>query len=89
MPLAVLVLVATVQPLAIVALYAPVATMVIVAVMIVDGILLGRNVVNQVRERFPNATDSSFTLGWYAFSRGMQIRKLRLPKPRVKPGATV
>jgi hypothetical protein len=86
MPLAVLVLIATIAPLPIVQLYAPVVTLAIVAVMLVDGVLLGRNVVRQVRQRFPDAKDGGLTLGWYAFSRGMQIRKLRLPKPRIKPG---
>jgi hypothetical protein len=26
------------------------------------------------------------SVGWYAFIRASQIRKLRVPKPRVRPG---
>ncbi len=57
--------------------------------MIVEGIVLGRIVNNRVRDRFPEAGDSSFSLGWYAFVRASQVRRMRAPKPRVKPGDSV
>lgn len=57
--------------------------------MIGEGFLLGRLVNKRVRERFPNSTDGGFALGWYAFVRASQIRKMRAPKPRVGPGDPV
>ncbi|MBF6213009.1 DUF3043 domain-containing protein [Nocardia puris] len=57
--------------------------------MAVEGVILGRIVNNRVRERYPDTTDTGFRLGWYAFVRASQIRKMRAPKPRVKPGEAV
>ncbi|MGX1810378.1 DUF3043 domain-containing protein [Nocardia sp. NPDC055321] len=57
--------------------------------MIIEGIVLGRIVNNRVRERFPDAKESSFSLGWYAFVRASQIRRMRAPKPRVGAGDSV
>lgn len=60
-----------------------------VLLMIVDSIVLGRIVNNRVRERFPDSTDTGFRLGWYAFTRAMQVRKMRAPRPQVGPGDSV
>lgn len=65
------------------------AMLVMVAVLLIEGIFLGRQVNNAVRERFPNETDTGFRLGWYAFVRASQLRRMRAPKPQVSPGATV
>ncbi|GAB2653911.1 DUF3043 domain-containing protein [Prescottella soli] len=54
-----------------------------------EGYFLGRMINNRVRERFPDSTDGGFRLGWYAFVRASQIRKMRAPKPRVGPGDAV
>lgn len=89
MPLAVVVLIATVAPLPAIQLYAAPATMVVLLMMIVEGVLLGRSVVKRVRVKFPEATDRSLALGWYSFVRASQVRKLRIPKPKVRPGDTV
>ena len=37
--------------------------------------------------KFPNEK-SGLAVGWYAFTRASQIRKFRVPKPRVQRGAT-
>jgi hypothetical protein len=65
------------------------AMLVMMLFMGVEGVLLGRVVNNRVRERFPETTDGGYRLGWYAFVRASQIRKMRAPKPRVSPGDAV
>lgn len=49
-----------------------------------DGRRLGRNVVREVTQRFPK--EPTRGLRWYAVSRALQFRRLRLPKARVKIG---
>ncbi|WP_238847448.1 DUF3043 domain-containing protein [Nocardia arthritidis] len=65
------------------------AMLVMMLFMIIEGVILGRIVNNRVRERYPDTTDAGFGLGWYAFVRASQIRKMRAPKPRVSPGEAV
>ncbi|WP_067655092.1 DUF3043 domain-containing protein [Nocardia harenae] len=65
------------------------AMLVMMAFMIVEGVFLGRIINNRVRERYPDTTDTGFKLGWYAFVRASQIRKMRAPKPRLSPGDPV
>ncbi|AVH24471.1 DUF3043 domain-containing protein [Nocardia cyriacigeorgica] len=65
------------------------AMLVMMLFMAIEGVMLGRIVNNRVRERFPDSTDTGFRLGWYAFVRASQIRKMRAPKPRVGPGDAV
>ncbi|MEV0250639.1 DUF3043 domain-containing protein [Nocardia sp. NPDC050712] len=57
--------------------------------MIIEGVILGRLINNRVRERFPETIDGGAKLGWYAFVRASQIRKMRAPKPRVSPGDAI
>ena len=57
--------------------------------MAVEGTLLGRQVLTRVRAKFPQETVKGLSLGWYAFTRATQIRKLRMPAPRVKPGTAI
>ena len=49
----------------------------------------GRMISKRVNERFPNNTESTVKLGWYAFVRASQLRRMRAPKPRVSPGDTI
>ncbi|MFX0573016.1 DUF3043 domain-containing protein [Nocardia nepalensis] len=65
------------------------AMLVMLVFMMAEGFLLGRIVNGRVRERFPESTDTGYKLGWYAFVRASQIRKMRAPKPRVGPGDSV
>lgn len=55
--------------------------------LIVDMTILARRVKREVRKRFPDESGKGH--GFYAVARATQIRKLRLPKPTVKPGALV
>ncbi|QBJ94911.1 DUF3043 domain-containing protein [Rhodococcus sp. ABRD24] len=69
--------------------YVTLAMLVMMLFMAGEGYFLGRMINNRVRERFPDSTDGGFKLGWYAFVRASQIRKMRAPKPRVGPGDAV
>jgi hypothetical protein len=55
--------------------------------VIVDLTVLGFRIKREVRKRFPDDTSRGHVL--YAIARSTQIRKLRLPKPTVKPGTPV
>lgn len=89
MPLALLVLVAMISSVPLIEAYAAPATLVVLVIMALEGVWLGRDVVRRVRKKFPEASDSSMALGWYAFVRASQVRKLRIPKPKVQVGDTV
>ena len=65
----------------------PLLLVVMVLIMIVEGYLVGRRITTLANERFPG--ESTRGIKMYAAMRALQIRQLRFPKPRVKPGATV
>jgi membrane protein implicated in regulation of membrane protease activity len=64
--------------------YTTLFLLVIIAIIVVDAILLRRSVFKVVRERLPK--ESTRGLGAYAIMRGLQLRRMRQPKPRLKPG---
>ncbi|RMI29078.1 DUF3043 domain-containing protein [Nocardia stercoris] len=88
MPLA-LVLILTMFLTPAVQAYITLGMLVMMAFMVTEGVLLGRIVNKRVRERYPDHTDSAMSLGWYAFVRASQIRRMRAPKPQVSPGDSV
>jgi len=51
-----------------------------------QSVLLGVRVTKQARRRFPDQRINGLVLGWYVFIRSSQIRMLRAPKTRVRPG---
>jgi hypothetical protein len=59
----------------------------VVLVMLAEGSFLGRQIKKLAMERLPGESTRGVKL--YAGLRAMQIRKLRMPAPKVKPGATV
>ncbi len=65
----------------------PALLIVMVVVMIVEGYFVGRKVTAMAGERFPGESTRGIKI--YSAMRALQIRQLRFPKPRVKPGATV
>ncbi|HJQ45190.1 MAG TPA: DUF3043 domain-containing protein [Amycolatopsis sp.] len=89
MPLAILVFVALLVPYPRIQQFATLLTTLVLAGMVVEGFLSGRRITKQVREKFPKETVNGRSIGWYAFVRASQIRKLRMPKPRVQPGESV
>jgi hypothetical protein len=86
MPLAILVFVALLIPNFAIQQYATLLCLVMLVAMIFEGIVNGRRVTKLARAKFPKETIKGGSVGWYAFVRGSQIRKLRVPKPRVRPG---
>jgi hypothetical protein len=58
-----------------------------VLVMVIEGFFIGRKLKTLVAERYPG--ESTRGLRMYAAMRGLQIRKLRFPKPRVNVGDTI
>ncbi|MCF8605472.1 DUF3043 domain-containing protein [Gordonia sp. HY442] len=87
MPFAVFLIVAIMIPQ--LAVIANLVLLVFVVFMAIDSYILGRIVNKRVRERHPDTQESRFRLGWYAFTRAMQLRMMRAPKPLVKPGDKV
>jgi hypothetical protein len=87
MPFAILLIVVMFLPA--IAVYATLIMLIFALFLAVDGVILGRIVNNRVRERFPDTPDGGFKLGWYSFSRSMQMRFMRAPRPQVKPGDAV
>jgi hypothetical protein len=85
-PLALIVLVSILLPDPRVQNYVSLATMAMLLMILVEGFFLGRLVNRRVRAKFPDANASSFSLGWYAFTRATMLRRFRAPRPRVKYG---
>lgn len=86
MPLAVLVFMSLLVPVVAIQQYATLVTTIFLLGMLVEGFINGRRVAKAARERFPNETIRGASLGWYAFVRASQLRRLRVPKPRLKAG---
>lgn len=57
--------------------------------MMVDGLLLARKVNRLVNAKFPENGETRFKLGMYAVSRATQLRRSRIPRPRVERGAKI
>lgn len=63
--------------------------LVMVVVMLIEGFFLSRQIYSNVHKRYPNVVDSRFSLGWYAFVRASQLRRMRTPRPDVSVGEEV
>lgn len=68
-----------------VALIAEILLWVFFIAIIVDSVLMSRRVRREVSQRFPG--EQTKGLGLYAVTRAMQLRRLRMPKPKVARGA--
>lgn len=86
MPLAGVIFVGLFFPVPAVTNYITMVSTLMLLAMLIEGVMQGMAVVRRVRAKFPEATDRGVSLGWYAFVRSSQIRRIRMPKPRVKPG---
>jgi Protein of unknown function (DUF3043) len=62
----------------------PLLVLAAVLIMGVEGIFIGRKAKLLAAERLPG--ESTRGVGLYSAMRALQIRKLRVPKPRIKPG---
>jgi len=61
--------------------------LVLVAVMAVEGIMTSRGVKKLAAQRFPGESTRGITR--YAIMRTLQIRRFRMPAPRIGPGSKV
>ena len=89
MPLALLVILVILVPSPVVQSYVSLLSMVMLVAIVVEGVVLGRGITRRVRERFPKASESATALAFYAMTRATQMRRLRVPKPRVGVGDPV
>jgi hypothetical protein len=89
MPLAIVVFVALLAPSRAMQSYATLACLFMLLAMILEGIVNGKRITRLVRKKFPKENVRGFGIGWYAFIRATQLRRLRIPKPKVKPGDKV
>ena len=58
--------------------------LVLVLVIVVDGLLIRRSLRRLMAERLPGESTRGLTM--YAVMRALQIRRFRVPSPRVGPG---
>jgi len=58
--------------------------LVLVVVILIDAFLIRRSLTRLIAERLPGETARGLTL--YAVMRALQIRRFRVPAPRVQPG---
>jgi hypothetical protein len=65
----------------------PVVLIVMVLIMAGEGFWIGRKVANLAAERYPGQSTRGIKM--YSGMRALQIRRLRFPKPRVKPGESI
>lgn len=89
MPLAILIFVALLVPDPRVQSLTTLLCLLMLLAMVFEGVLSGRRITRRVREKFPKEPVRGLSVGWYAFIRASQIRKLRVPKPRVQPGDAI
>jgi hypothetical protein len=87
MPLALVVVLSLLVPVPSVQQYLSLFSLVALSTMIIEGIFLGVSITRKTRERFPDEQIGALSTGWYAFTRASQLRRLRIPKPRVQRGA--
>lgn len=65
------------------------AMLAVILLMAIDAIRLGRKVNKAVDAKFPDNTETNWKLGTYAAGRASQMRRMRMPRPQVKPGTKV
>jgi hypothetical protein len=68
-------------------LYADYLVLVVLVVMVSEGFFISRRILKLAQQRFPG--ESTRGLRLYGAIRATQIRKLRMPAPRVKPGDSI
>jgi DUF3043 family protein len=74
-------------PNALVKSIVPLLVLAAILIMLVEGVFIARRVRGLAAERLPG--ESTRGIGLYAGMRALQIRKLRMPKPRVNIGDTI
>ncbi|MFC3849803.1 DUF3043 domain-containing protein [Corynebacterium hansenii] len=65
---------------------ASIISMLMIIGLVVEAITIGKRANKVVRERFPDTDAAGAGLGFYAYSRASQPRRLRTPRPRKNIG---
>jgi hypothetical protein len=89
MPLAVVIFITVIVPIPQVQTAGSLICLVMLVMMALEGVMLGRYVVTRVRAKFPDEQVGGLSYGWYAFTRATQLRRLRMPGPRVARGTAM
>lgn len=55
----------------------------------IESIFTGKNIMKLVKERYPNSQEKTFSIAFYATSRALKFRKMRIPLPQVKIGEKI
>jgi hypothetical protein len=87
MPLALVVVLSLLVPVPTAQQYLSLFSLIALSTMIIEGIFLGASITRKARAKFPDEQIGGLSTGWYAFTRASQLRRLRIPKPRVERGA--
>jgi hypothetical protein len=87
LPIILIVLLSSFIPIAQVQIFSTLFMFATMLMVIFDLVYLNIRVKREIRRRFPDDTQRGH--GLYAIARATQIRRLRLPKPNVRPGETV
>jgi hypothetical protein len=87
MPLALVVVLSLLVPVPAAQQYLSLFSLIALSTMIIEGIFLGASITRKARAKFPDEQIGGLSTGWYAFTRASQLRRLRIPKPRVERGA--
>ncbi|MFD5867717.1 DUF3043 domain-containing protein [Corynebacterium sp. NPDC060344] len=77
------------QALPQVANIASIISMIMIVGLVIEAILIGKRANKLVRERFPDSDATGAGLGFYAYSRASQPRRLRTPRPQKNIGDEV
>jgi hypothetical protein len=72
-----------------IALIGNIIWLILAVVMIIDTFIICRKIKTMMKERFPKSTERFGSLYFYGAMRALSFRKLRMPKPRVKPGEKI
>lgn len=66
--------------------YVSLVGLIVMLIFLGDAIVLGRKAAKALREKYPDCAEKNLSLGFYAWSRATQVRRLRSPRPRVAVG---
>lgn len=87
LPTAVLILILSVMPSPLLKNLSLLLWLVIIVLIVLDTVVMNLRLKKRLRERFPGENLKGITM--YAMMRSLQMRRLRLPKPKVARGEKI